>query len=88
MRVSPDGASVALRVTNPETGDIDVWTYDITRGTLSRLTTDPALDAYPLWTLDRGIATGAVAAALFVVVAAHPSTRLKRSVGGHLVGDS
>ena len=44
VRVSPDGASVALMVANPETGEYDVWTFDIARGTLSRLTTDPAQD--------------------------------------------
>ena len=52
VRVSPDGTSVALHLLSTETGGTDVWTYDIMRGTLSRLTTDPAEDQYPLWTLD------------------------------------
>src|SRR6185295_1427098 len=30
----------------------DVWTYDVVRATLSRLTTDAASDRSPLWTPD------------------------------------
>jgi Tol biopolymer transport system component len=30
----------------------DVWTYDVARGTMSRLTTNPAQDRSPLWTPD------------------------------------
>ena len=46
VRVSPDGAWLALA-----TG-ADVWTYGFARATLSRLTTDPAVDRSPLWTPD------------------------------------
>jgi len=46
VRVSPDGARLALATQN------DVWIYDLTRATLSRLTTDPAPDTRPLWTPD------------------------------------
>ena len=46
VRVSPDGARLALATQR------DVWTYDLARATLSRLTTDPASDAKPLWTPD------------------------------------
>jgi serine/threonine-protein kinase len=46
VRVSPDGARLALATQN------DVWIYDLTRATLSRLTTDPAQDTRPLWTPD------------------------------------
>jgi Protein kinase domain/WD40-like Beta Propeller Repeat len=46
VRVSPDGARLALATRT------DVSTYDFARGTLSRLTTDPAEDRSPLWTPD------------------------------------
>jgi Tol biopolymer transport system component len=44
VRVSPDGGRLALAT------QTDVWTYDVLRATLSRLTTDPAPDVHPLWT--------------------------------------
>ncbi len=46
VRVSPDGSRLAIATQD------DVWTYDLTRATLSRLTTDPAADTGPLWTGD------------------------------------
>ena len=46
VRVSPDGARLALAF------DDDVWTYDTTRGTLGRVTTDPGVDRTPMWTPD------------------------------------
>ena len=48
-RVSPDGTRVAVdRLDN----NPDVWVYSIERRTLTRVTTDPAVDSHPLWTLD------------------------------------
>ena len=44
--LSPDGERVAV-----DDGQ-DVWTYDLGRQTLSRLTTDPASDTHPRWTPD------------------------------------
>ena len=46
VRVSPDGGRLALAT------QTEVWTYDVLRATLSRLTTDPAPDNQPLWTPD------------------------------------
>ena len=46
VRVSPDGTRLAVDL------DDDVWTYDTVRGTLNRVTTDPARDQSPVWTLD------------------------------------
>jgi serine/threonine-protein kinase len=46
VRVSPDGARLAVAT------QTDVWTYDLVRATLSRLTTDPAPDTRPIWTPD------------------------------------
>ena len=48
-RLSPDGQRLA--VTNISEGR-DVWTYDLRRGVLSRLTFDPGADLDPLWTPD------------------------------------
>jgi serine/threonine protein kinase len=45
--VSPDGSRLALSTLNG-----DVWTYDVARATLTRLTTDPAPDIRPIWTPD------------------------------------
>ena len=46
VRVSPDGTRVAIATQE------DVWTYDVGRATLSRLTTHPANDRSPLWSPD------------------------------------
>ena len=46
VRFSPDGRRVAVATFD------DVWTYDVARGTMSRLTTNPAQDRSPLWTPD------------------------------------
>ena len=49
-RISPDGTQMALMVASVE--NFDVWISDVTRGTLSRLTTSPGVDTSPMWTLD------------------------------------
>jgi eukaryotic-like serine/threonine-protein kinase len=46
VRVSPDGKRLALATLG------DIWIYDLARAGVSRLTTDPARDASPLWTLN------------------------------------
>ena len=46
VRVSPDGGRLALD------RDGDIWTYDTTRGTFNRVTTDAASDYAPVWTRD------------------------------------
>jgi serine/threonine-protein kinase len=48
--VSPDGTCLAIEIR--EVGNTDVWVYDLTRETLTRLTFDPAVDERPLWTPD------------------------------------
>ena len=48
-RLSPDGTRVALDVRDQER-DIRIW--DLARETLTRLTFDPSLDSYPVWTPD------------------------------------
>ncbi len=48
--ISPDGKRVAAAV---EEGDnLDVWVFDLDRGTRTRLTFDPGSDVRPTWTPD------------------------------------
>jgi serine/threonine-protein kinase len=49
LRLSPDGTQVALEVSDQEA---DIWIWHLTREKLTRLTLDPARDAYPVWTTD------------------------------------
>ena len=46
-RISPDGGRVALEVRDQEN---DIWIWDFARETLTRLTSAPSRDTYPVWT--------------------------------------
>ncbi|MDA1094008.1 MAG: protein kinase [Acidobacteria bacterium] len=48
VRLSPDGGRLAVAFGAPA----DVWTFDLARGTLTRVTTEAASDTQPLWTPD------------------------------------
>jgi serine/threonine-protein kinase len=48
-RISPDGTKVALNLRDEEN---DIWIWDFARKTLTRLTFDPGLDRFPLWSPD------------------------------------
>jgi serine/threonine-protein kinase len=48
-RVSPDGARVAVSVNDQQQ---DIWVWDVRRGTLQRVTSDPSFDGFPIWALD------------------------------------
>jgi Tol biopolymer transport system component len=48
-RLSPDGTRVALDARDQQN---DIWIFDLKRGTLQRLTTDPGLNRGPIWTPD------------------------------------
>ena len=50
MRLSPDGQRLAVSIR--DTFNLDVWIYDLVRGTSSRLTFDPADDQDAIWTPD------------------------------------
>jgi serine/threonine-protein kinase len=45
-RVSPDGRQIAFTLVDQE---VDVWTYELARKRLNRVTDSPSWDAYPLW---------------------------------------
>jgi Tol biopolymer transport system component len=49
-RVSPDGKKIVF--SSGRTGNGDLYLFDITSGTLSRLTTSPDTDLYPQWSPD------------------------------------
>jgi len=46
-RLSPDGTRVALDARDQQN---DIWIWDLVRGTLQRLTTDPGMNRMPVWT--------------------------------------
>jgi serine/threonine-protein kinase len=49
LRLAPDGTRVALDMRDQES---DIWVWDLARGTLTRLTFDPGVDRFPVWTPD------------------------------------
>ena len=48
-RLSPDGTRIALAIQDQEH---DTWMWDLRRATLTRLTSAPGVDWFPLWTPD------------------------------------
>src|SRR4029450_2806807 len=50
-RVAPNGAHIALDIVGADNVS-DIWTYDIARATLSKLTDDPQISLTPVWTRD------------------------------------
>jgi Tol biopolymer transport system component len=52
IKLAPDGKTVALDKTDEESNNAYVWTYDIQRDGMKRLTFNPAIDAIPIWSPD------------------------------------
>ncbi len=50
-RVSHDGRRIAVSMRD-ETGNTDIWTSDVDRPVLSRITTSPGADQWPMWSPD------------------------------------
>jgi Tol biopolymer transport system component len=50
--LSVDGSKIAFDRVDPKRGTRDVWSIDVARGFLTRLTTHPANDFAPLWSPD------------------------------------
>ena len=49
-RLSPDGTRAAVAIGDIDDPDnLDVWVADLERRTLSRVTTDPGRDQFPMW---------------------------------------
>jgi len=51
-RVSPDGQRIALDMFDLTSRNRDIWIYELTRESLTRITTDPAADLFPIWSPD------------------------------------
>jgi len=51
-RLSPDQTRVALTTLEPETGQLDIWAFELARGNASRVTFDPQNDWFPAWSAD------------------------------------
>jgi hypothetical protein len=51
-RLSPDQKSVAMALYETAGSAADVWVLDLARGSMSRATTDPGTDWFPVWTSD------------------------------------
>jgi len=49
LRLSPDDTKVALDARDQQS---DIWVFEFARKTLTRLTTDPRIDGFPIWTPD------------------------------------
>ena len=50
--LSPDGSKVAIRRTDGDSRNLDIWVMDLARGTTTRFTFDPADDGNPIWSPD------------------------------------
>jgi serine/threonine-protein kinase len=50
-QLSPDGTRVAVNAQDQEN---DIWIWNFSRTTLTRATSDPSFDGYPVWTPDGG----------------------------------
>jgi dipeptidyl aminopeptidase/acylaminoacyl peptidase/mono/diheme cytochrome c family protein len=49
---SPDATQVAVAKTDPDTGNQDIWTFDLASGRGRAITNDEAADSAPLWSPD------------------------------------
>jgi Tol biopolymer transport system component len=52
LDLSPDGRRVAAMRTDPQTGDSDIWLFDVVRAASSRFTFHPAVEGIPVWSPD------------------------------------
>jgi serine/threonine protein kinase len=52
IRMSPDGSRIAYSAADPQTGNRDLFTMDLARGIVTRLTNNVANDWYPVWSPD------------------------------------
>jgi Tol biopolymer transport system component len=52
LSISPDGRKAAVPVRTKATGLTDIWIYDLARGVSDRFTSDPGMEAYPVWSPD------------------------------------
>jgi Tol biopolymer transport system component len=51
-RFSPDESRIATDITDPVTGNVDIWIYELRRGIRTRLTFDSVMSIAPVWSPD------------------------------------
>ena len=51
-RLSHDGRRVAVEIFDPQTGQADIWIYDLARRVSTRFTFGPAGNLFPVWSPD------------------------------------
>jgi len=51
-QISPDGRRVALHLADPQSGNVDIWVHETSGGIATRLTSQVAADAAPIWSPD------------------------------------
>ena len=51
-RLSPDGKKLAVAIGDTARGTSDIWIYDLTGGSKTRLTFDPTINSQPVWSPD------------------------------------
>jgi Tol biopolymer transport system component len=52
LALSPDGTRAAESIYNPDQPNTDLWNYDLSRGTKTRLTSGPEMKQWPVWQPD------------------------------------
>ena len=52
LTISPDGRRIAVERAEPGTQNRDIWLVDVASGAMTRLTSDPGFDAFPIWSPD------------------------------------
>jgi Tol biopolymer transport system component len=51
-RISRDGRRVAMDIRDPQTGQADIWIYDLSRRVSTRFTSVPSDNIFPIWSPD------------------------------------
>jgi Tol biopolymer transport system component/predicted Ser/Thr protein kinase len=52
VNLSPDGRRLATDRADPQSGNRDIWLYEVGRGASTRFTIHPAVDGVPVWSPD------------------------------------
>lgn len=52
LTISPDGKRIAVERAEPGTPNRDIWLVNVGDGAMTRLTSDPGFDAFPIWSPD------------------------------------
>jgi hypothetical protein len=75
--LSPDGTRVAVIRTDRDSGDSDVWVFDIATGKSTRITSDPEQNSSPVWSPD-----GKQIAYVSISITGNTSTLYRKAADG------